>query len=621
MPAAAVLLGTLALFALGYRFYSVYLAKRVYALEPSFVTPAHAYNDGVDFVPTNKHIVLAHHFISVAGAAPIVGPAIAVFWGWGPALLWVVLGTIFAAGAHDFGSIAVSVRHKGRSIGTLAGDVISRRARVLFLLIIFFLVTMVNAVFAIVVAGLLEQHPEAVLPTAVTLPLAVAVGQIVYRRRSAAIIPSLIALVVLYACIPLGQLLPLTLDPVAEATGISTTVLWILILFLYAYIASRLPVWMLLQPRDYINQHQMVVALIVIAVGVLVGMNTIAAPLLRDDVPADSPSIFPLLFVTIACGAVSGFHSLVASGTTSKQIEKETDSRYVGYLAALGEGSLALASILACTAGVMLFSGNQGMEWSGLYATWDDAGADPQGMFVDGVAGFAGNLGVPESTAQVFGALIIVSFAVTTLDTAVRLKRYILQEMSLLAADRFEAGSTANRAFRGFSRNLNITTLVAVALPFGLAMVPGDFALGTLWVLFGTTNQLTAGLALAVIAVWVAKRRHNPIMIVIPLVFLLFMTVWALIEQLIGFIDTGNALDVFLLAPLDAIILVLALWMIVESFIALRNTSKGTADPIDPSAETDQVAVEGSRVVGADKDTPDAEADGSSARNHPEEEK
>lgn len=619
MPAAAVLLGTLALFALGYRFYSVYLAKRVYALEPSFVTPAHAYNDGVDFVPTNKHIVLAHHFISVAGAAPIVGPAIAVFWGWGPALLWVVLGTIFAAGAHDFGSIAVSVRHKGRSIGTLAGDIISRRARVLFLLIIFFLVTMVNAVFAIVVAGLLEQHPAAVLPTAVTLPLAIAVGQIVYRRRTAAIIPSLIALVTLYACIPLGQLMPITLDPVAEATGISATVLWILILFLYAYIASRLPVWMLLQPRDYINQHQLVVALLVIAFGVLVGMNTIAAPAFRDDVPADSPSIFPLLFVTIACGAVSGFHSLVASGTTSKQIDKETDSRYVGYMAALGEGSLALASILACTAGVMLFSGNQGIEWSSLYATWGDAGADPQGMFVDGVAGFAGNLGIPESTAQVFGALIIVSFAVTTLDTAVRLKRYILQEMSLLAASNFEQGSSANRAFRGFSRNLTLTTLVAVALPFGLAMVPGDFALGTLWVLFGTTNQLTAGLALAVIAVWVAKRGRNPIMVVIPLVFLLFMTVWALIEQLIGFIDTGSALDMFLLAPLDTIILVLALWMIVESFIALRNTFRGTADPIDPSSETDQAVAEGGTVVGGRKDGQDR--DEAAVKDRPEEEK
>ncbi|MBE2997664.1 carbon starvation protein A [Nocardiopsis sp. HNM0947] len=618
MPAAAVLLGTLALFALGYRFYSVYLAKRVYALEPSFVTPAHAYNDGVDFVPTNKHIVLAHHFISVAGAAPIVGPAIAVFWGWGPALLWVVLGTIFAAGAHDFGSIAVSVRHKGRSIGTLAGDVISRRARVLFLLIIFFLVTMVNAVFAIVVAGLLEQHPAAVLPTAVTLPLAIAVGQIVYRKRTAALIPSLIALVTLYACIPLGQLMPITLDPVAEATGISSTVLWILILFLYAYIASRLPVWMLLQPRDYINQHQLVVALVVIAAGVLVGMNTIAAPAFRD-VPADSPSIFPLLFVTIACGAVSGFHSLVASGTTSKQIDKETDSRYVGYMAALGEGSLALASILACTAGVMLFSGNQGIEWSSLYATWGDAGADPQGMFVDGVAGFASNLGIPESTAQVFGALIIVSFAVTTLDTAVRLKRYILQEMSLLAASRFESGSSANRAFRGFSRNLSLTTLVAVALPFGLAMVPGDFALGTLWVLFGTTNQLTAGLALAVIAVWVAKRGRNPIVVVIPLVFLLFMTVWALIEQLIGFLDTGSALDMFLLAPLDTIILVLALWMIVEAFVALRDTFRGTADPIDPSSETDQVVAEGGTVVGGRKDGQDR--DEAAVKDRPEEEK
>jgi carbon starvation protein len=587
MPAVAVLLGTLAIFALAYRFYSAYLAKRVYALDPSFTTPAHTLQDGVDYVPTNKHIVLAHHFISVAGAAPIVGPAIGVFWGWGPALLWVILGTIFGSGAHDFGSIVVSLRSKGRSIGTLAGDVIGSRARILFLLIIFFLVTLVNAVFAIVIAGLFVSTPEAVLPTLVTIPLAIAVGQVVYRRRTAALLPSIIALLLVYACIPLGQILPISLAPVAEATGIAENLLWIVIVFAYAFVASRLPVWLLLQPRDYINQQQMVVALLVIMGGVIVGMDTIAAPLFRDT-PAGSPPIFPLLFITIACGAVSGFHSLVASGTTSKQIDKETDARYVGYLSSLGEGTLALCSILACTAGVMVYSANTGAEWGTLYVDWEAASADPQGMFVQGVAGFASNIGVPEATALVFGALVIVSFAVTTLDTAVRLKRYIIQEIATIAAERFSTGTAPHRAMSFLARNITVATLIAVLIPLALTLVPGDFAVGTLWLLFGTTNQLTAGLALSVIAVWVTKRHRNPVMILVPLVFLVVMTVWALVIQLRDFAVSGDAMQTFLLAPLDGVILLLALWMMAEAAIALNKARK--SPPVADAATEETTA-------------------------------
>src|SRR5699024_3842378 len=332
MPAAVVLVVSIAAFALAYRYYSGYLARRVYVLDPEFVTPAHTYRDGLDFVPTNKHIVFSHHFISVAGAAPIVGPATAVFWGWGPALLWVVVGTVFAAGVHDFGSLVVSVRHKARSIGTLTSEIITGRARTLFLLIIFFLLTMVNAVFAVVIAQLFIQTPEAVLSVLLTIPLAIGVGQYVYRRRSVALVPALVAMVLLYVSIPVGQVVPITVDPLADLLAVSPQTLWIVLIFVYTFVSSRLPVWMLLQPRDYVNQMQMVLALVVIILGVVVGWDSIVAPLV-NDVPPDSPPWFPLLFVTIACGAVSGFHSLVSSGTTAKQLNKETDARYVGYLA------------------------------------------------------------------------------------------------------------------------------------------------------------------------------------------------------------------------------------------------------------------------------------------------
>ena len=571
MPAVAVLLGALALFALGYRYYSAYLTKRVYALDPAFVTPAHSHKDGIDFVPTNKHIVFAHHFISVAGAAPIVGPAIAVFWGWGPALLWVVLGTIFASGAHDFGSIVVSVRHRGRSIGSLAKDVIGARARVLFLLIIFFLVTMVNAVFAVIITGLVIDNPEAVLPTLVTIPLAIAVGQIIYRRRTAALVPSLVCLAIVYACIPLGQALPITVDPLANLFGAEPSLVWLVLIFTYTFFTSRLPVWVLLQPRDYINQQQMVLGLVIIMAGIVVGMNTIEAPAFRGDLPEGSPPIFPLLFITIACGAVSGFHSLVASGTTSKQINKESDARYVGYLSSLGEGTLAVCSILACTAGIMVYSANQGAAWTDLYADWAMAGANPAGRFVEGVAGFASNIGVPEGVGLVFATIVVVSFAVTSLDTAVRLQRYTIQEISSIIRERAAEGGALGRASSFLTRNVTTATLIAVLIPFGLALIPGDFAAGTLWQLFGTTNQLTAGLALSVIAVWVTKKGRNPVAVLVPLVFLAVMTSWALLVQLRDFVLSDDPLQRFVLAPLDLVIFVLAVWMMVEASLALRR--------------------------------------------------
>ncbi|WP_324277114.1 carbon starvation CstA family protein [Blastococcus brunescens] len=363
MPAFVVAAVVGVLFFLGYRYYSTYLATKVYALDPAYVTPAHQFNDGNDFVPTNKHVLFGHHFTSVAGAAPIVGPAIAVFWGWGPALTWIVLGTIFAAGVHDFGALAVSVRHKAKSIGTLAGDVINGRARMLFLAIIFFLLTLVNAVFAVVIGNLFVANPGAVIPIVLEIPLAIFIGMYIYRTRSSALIPSIVGVIVLYALILVGNAFPISLDGLADALGVEQTRnVWVVLLFVYTWIASRIPVWVLLQPRDYINSHQLFIALGVIGLGVIVGMNQIQAPVI-NDVPEGSPSFFPFLFITIACGAISGFHSLVSSGTTSKQLDKETDARYVGYMGAVGEGSLATGAVLAATAGVAASRA----DWEALY--------------------------------------------------------------------------------------------------------------------------------------------------------------------------------------------------------------------------------------------------------------
>ena len=558
MPAIFVAAVVGVLFFVGYRYYSAYLANRIYALDPAFVTPAHEVNDGVDFVPTNKHVVFGHHFTSVAGAAPIVGPAIAVFWGWGPALVWVVLGTIFAAGVHDFGSLAVSLRHRARNIGTIAQDVISNRARTLFLLIIFFLLTLVNAVFAVVIGNLLIANPGAVIPIFVEIPLAIFIGQYIYRTRSAALVPSLIGVVGLYLLIWVGQQYPVDITPLAEAIGFDNPRnLWVIILFVYTFFASRLPVWLLLQPRDYINSHQLFIALGVIALGMLVGWNTIVAPVV-NDVPAGSPSIFPFLFITIACGAISGFHSLVSSGTTAKQIDKETDARYVGYMGAVGEGSLATGAILAATAGVVATQA----DWEALYPDFATASGGAVGNFVNGVGVFANNLGVPLDLAIIFAAVVVISFAATTMDTGVRLQRYIVQEIAELAG------------WHKLARNLTFASIVAVAVPLAMALIPGGgdagYTFGVLWRLFGTTNQLTAGLALTVVAVWVLRMKRNPIPAVVPLVFLLGMTTWALFIQFWDFVQAEAWSERFVLAPLDGVIFLLAIWLIVEAAMALR---------------------------------------------------
>ncbi|SEL99639.1 carbon starvation protein [Blastococcus sp. DSM 46786] len=599
MPAIVVAVVVGVLFFLGYRYYSSYLARSVYALDPAFVTPAHEFNDGNDFVPTNKHVLFGHHFTSVAGAAPIVGPAIAVFWGWGPALLWIVLGTIFAAGVHDFGALAVSVRHKAKSIGTLAGDVINGRARMLFMIIIFFLLTLVNAVFAVVIGNLFVGNPAAVIPIVVEIPMAMAIGQYIYKTRSSALIPSIVGVIILYALILVGQAFPISLDGLAEALGVEQTRnVWVVLLFIYTWAASRIPVWMLLQPRDYINSHQLFIALGVIALGVIVGMNTIQAPVI-NDVPEGSPNFFPFLFITVACGAVSGFHSLVSSGTTSKQLDKETDARYVGYMGAVGEGSLATGAVLAATAGVAASE----VEWNALYADFATASGGAAGNFVNGVAQFANNLAIPLDLATTFAAVVVISFAATTMDTGVRLQRYLVQEI----------GEQLN--IRVLARNLTVATTIAVLIPLAMALIPGEgeagYTFGVLWQLFGTTNQLTAGLALSVIAVWVTRRGRNPLAAIIPLVFLLVMTTWALILNLRNFIEAEQ----WVLAPLDALIFVLAIWLIVEAALALMKARRERpAVPVDGTGTGRESVVARANPDEATSDVPLGGADGDDRR-------
>ena len=418
---SAILLMAIGLgaFTVGYIFYSRFISERVFQLSSDFRTPAHTLEDGVDFVPTNRWVLWGHHFTSVAGAAPIVGPAIAVVWGWLPAFLWVTLGTVFFAGIHDAGALWASVRNEGKSIGALTEVVVGKRARSLFMIVIFLLLLMVNAVFAIIIAGLFVSFPSSVIPAWFVIGVAITIGYLLYRKGVPLLWPSIIGVVLLYGSMFVGVALPLTLPE--TVLGLGAPSMWVLVLFAYAAVASLLPVWLLLQPRDYINGLQLFIGLGIFFLAVLLANPTVVAPAINASLPDDVPPMIPLLFVTIACGAISGFHGLVSSGTTSKQINNEQDVRFVGFLGTVGEGALALAAIIACTAGFATQ-----VDWQSYYTSFASGGLL---AFVQGGGGIlAAGLGLPIEYGETLLAVMAILFAATTMDTGVRLPRYIVQE-------------------------------------------------------------------------------------------------------------------------------------------------------------------------------------------------
>ena len=558
-----------AFFFLGYRYYSKYIAEKIYGLDSNYQTPAHQFEDGIDFVPTNKFILWGHHFTSIAGAAPIVGPAIAVFWGWLPAFLWVVLGTVFAAGVHDFGALVLSVRHKGHSIGTLANRFIGQRAKILFLFIILILVLMVNAVFAWVISKLFISFPASVLTVFMQIPLAIWIGYAYIKRKKRMLIPSVIALAVMYLIAILSSYNSvLQIDLVRYfggedkiiifgLNGVSTAFfIWILVLMIYVYIASTLPVWKLLQPRDYINSHQLIVGLLILYLGLLITNPKITAPVANVD---SDVSWFPLLFITIACGAISGFHGLVSSGTSSKQLNKETDARFIGYLGSIGEGALALISIIA----VATFFGSSG-EFLETYSSFSTASREGLGSFIRGAGQLATGLFIPAEVARTLVAVIVVSFAATTLDTSVRLMRYIISELG----SEYQLNILTKR---------HVATSIAVGASAALVLLPqGPQGFGSggflLWPLFGTSNQLLAGISLLLITIWLKKQKRNYLVTLVPMIFLLLMTFWAMIQQVVfGWSGLGAADRNLFLFFLGSIILCFSLWILWEAFRSLTN--------------------------------------------------
>jgi carbon starvation protein len=552
MNAIYIAIVALGSFYMAYKFYGGFLSKKILGLDPDRRTPSHEFEDGVDYIPTDRKVLWGHHFTSIAGAAPIVGPAIGVIWGWLPALIWVVVGTIFMGAVHDLGALAISLRHKGRTIGELTEDIISSRSRTLFLLIMLFLVWIVIAVFALIIAILFDKFPSTVIPIWCEMILALFVGYAIYKFRWGVTIPALIALVLMYFTIWVGSRYPIKMPETFLGSG---QVTWMWIVCIYAFVASILPVWTLLQPRDYINAEELIVGLLLLYGGMFIVHPRVVAPAVQLQ-PEGAPWLVPFLFITIACGAISGFHCLVCSGTTVRQLKSEKDAHLVGYGAMIAEGILATIAIIACVAGFATRS-----AWDGHYASWSAA----QGLgaklsaFVTGGTRFLAGLGISGAFAEAIVGVIIVSFAMTTIDTAARLQRYIIGELG----EDYKLN---------FLKNRYVGSVIAVGSGLFLCLARSGGTGGMrLWPIFGTSNQLLAGLALLVVTIWLVKTGRPMIYTFLPMVFMMAVTLWAMMWNIVNFWNTGD----WLLGIVASAIFILALWLVGEAYLALKSTRGG----------------------------------------------
>ena len=554
MNAVIIAIVVLVFYFLGYRFYAKFLSEKVWQLSDDEVTPAHQHEDGVDYVPTNKHVLFGHHFSSIAGAAPIIGPAIAVFWGWVPAIFWVVIGTIFMGAVHDFSALVVSARRKGRSVGDLAGTLLNSRVRTLFLLIVSFLIFFVLAVFAYAIAGLFVKFPTSVLPINFEIIISVAIGLLLYKKRVPLVWPSIIALILLYVMVWVGTKVPIEVPAIMG----SSLVTWIIFLLIYSFIASVLPVWTLLQPRDYINSHQLFIGLAIMVLGLFVAHPTMQAPAFNPN-PEGAAPLFPFIFVTIACGAISGFHGLVSSGTTSKQLNKMTEARHIGYGGMLGEGTLAMMATLAVAAGISR------SDWLVRYHDWQAASKGGITNFIMGASTFLQALKFPPLLAQTLISVIVISFAATSLDTATRIQRLIIGEL----ASAYKVKPLENRYIGAALAVVPSLLLALLAQAPGYGVGSGGFLL---WPLFGATNQLVGGLTLLVATIFLWRSGRPVIYTLIPMVFLICMTTAAMILNFITFLDNP------LLLVLSAVILALEIWLILEAIFAYNSQRRGPGD-------------------------------------------
>ncbi len=539
-----------------YNTYGRWLAHKIFGLRKDTRTPAHEFADRVDFVPTSRRILFGHHFTSIAGSGPIVGPALAVIWGWLPATLWVVFGSIFMGALQDFAVLLISARNKGASVGELTRKFLNPHlGRAFHLLIQAYLWTLL-AVFTMIMAILFNLYPQAVLPIWLEIPIALFLAYQVHTKKRSARVWALVSIGLMFLSIWLGQLFPIAIFSTAGSQVIS----WAWILFVYLFFASITPVHWLLQPRDFINSHELLILMAFLVGGILFSQPQIVAPAIQKV--SDAPDLFPLLFLTLSCGAISGFHSTVSTGTTVRQLNRETDSLFIGYGSMLLEGFLAILVIIAVSAGLGM-NGTGVQAFNQHYASWSAASglSAKLAAVVEGSANLLGPIGIPRSFAVSLISVFIVSFVGTSLDTATRVQRFSLQEL-LRKSD--------GKVIRPFNNRAFSTALVLAAAGVLVFQKPDGSGALLLWPIFGALNQLVASSSLLLVSLYLLKRKKPVWIAAIPMAFMYVITIWAILLDWKKFLETGNAFYLLVLSGM----LALALWMILGSAFQIRKNAQ-----------------------------------------------
>ncbi len=539
-------LAVVALFALAYRFHGRFLDRR-FEVDSMRPTPARAEADGVDRIAAPRWVLLGHHFSSIAGAGPIVGPIIAATaYGVGPPLLWIVLGAIFVGGVHDYAALMASIRHHGRSIADIAREHLSPLAWRLLLLFVWLTLVYVLTVFADLTSATFTQDGGVATASLLFVVLAVALGVLLYRFGTPLGRASLVFVPLVFLAVWVGHLSPLDAARLPVWPGGDAGKTWTVILLVYCFLASVAPVWLLLQPRDYLSSYLLYASVIGGLGGVLLGRFELNAPWFKGWSDPQIGPLIPFLFITVACGACSGFHSLVASGTSSKQLRSETDARPVAYGAMLIEGLVAVIALIA----VAIVPAGSPLT-----------GKPPLQIYAQGMGRFLAVFGIPQAAGAAFGLLTLSTFVLTTLDTATRLARYVFEEFFGLrdALSRYGA------------------TLATLVLPATLALITLHDAKGNpipawkaIWPVFGATNQLLAALALAVLSAWLRQSGRRTGFVVGPMLFMLLMTLWALLRLIAQYRLSS-------IGVIAAALFVLAALVLVEAVRTWRRPCPQTA--------------------------------------------
>jgi len=545
----SVVLVSIIIFILGYRFYSRFVA-RDFKLDDAAVTPAVEINDGVDYVPAKPSLLIGQHFSAIAAAGPIVGPILAAIWfGWLPAVLWILLGSIFIGGVHDFSSLIASVRHKASSIGQVVKEHMSPTSHMLFLIFMWMCLVYVIIAFTDITAQTFKTvandtafGPAVAASSVLYLLAGMLMGVLLYKFRLNLTIATVIFLPLVLFIVWIGPRLP---EGILSWFAQFSVKEWDVFLLIYCFFASIIPMWLLLQPRGYLGGWLLYLTIFICFFGALFGGFAVEYPavnLAGLKSAFNGKMVFPILFITVACGACSGFHAIVSSGTTSKQIRKESDTLVIGYGAMLLEG---LVAILAVATVMMLPIGSPMLK------------SDPNLIYANGIAKYLGLMGIGFNVAFPFALLAFSTFVYDTLDVSTRLGRYIFQEI-------FGLKSMAGAA---------VATLATLLLPLIFLMLTKEKGYLVAWPIFGASNQLLAALTLLAISIWMKKTGKNAWIAIVPTIFMLIMTIWSLILQSIPFIKNfGQTVtpDVIISGIFGIILLVLSIWLLIDSARTLK---------------------------------------------------